>query len=236
MSKAGGYSKQIEEILEAAEQVVESGIMTKSLHGNISVKAPDMDAFLLTAGGTLGRLKRKNIALFGYDGRLLDGTVEPVGAEIVQMHAVVYRTRPGFTSVIHTHSPFATGFAVAGQAIPAAYEALIRAGMSEGVPLAPYGPRGSQQSVENIAGVLRTYDKIRAVLLANHGVLAFGDSVTAAVRANMVVEESAEIVLRAHGVGGVQPIPSDMVTATQERAASFAAAGTNYRNEGSSLS
>jgi L-fuculose-phosphate aldolase len=233
MAKLAEYGRQVEEILAAANQLVESGIMTRSFHGNISVKAPDSDAFLLTSGGSLAALTANDIALFDADGNLLDGTVQPVGAEIIQMHGIVYRKRPIFSSVVHTHSPFATGFAVAGQAIPAAYEALIRAGMNEGVPLARYGPRGSQQSVDNIAEVLTGFDGIKALLLENHGVLAFGDSVTQAVRANMVVEESAEIVLYAHGLGGPKLIPPEMIDATQARAASFAQAGT-YSSEAKS--
>ncbi len=223
--KLTDYGKQVEEILAAAHRLVESGIMTKSLHGNISVKAPDADAFLLTSGGSLGSLTVDNVALFDAGGNLLDGTVEPVGAEIIQMHGIVYRKRPAFSSVVHTHSPFATGFAVAGQAIPAAYEALVRNGMNAGVPIARYGPRGSQQSVDNIADVLTSFESIKALLLENHGVLAFADSAAAAVRANMVVEESAEIVLYANGLGGAKPIPAEMIEATQARAASFAQAG-----------
>jgi L-fuculose-phosphate aldolase len=204
--------------------------MTRSHHGNISVKAPDADAFLLTSGGSLAGLTGDGVALFDVNGELLDGTVQPVGAEVIQMHAVVYRTRAEFSSVVHTHSPFATGFAVAGKPIPVAYEALVRAGMEEGVPLARYGPRGSQQSVDNIADVLKGFDGIRALLLENHGVLAFANSVQAAVRANMVVEESAEIVLYAEGLGGARAIPAEMIEATQARAASFARAGT-YTSE-----
>jgi L-fuculose-phosphate aldolase len=230
MAKLSDYGKQVEEVLSAARQLVDSGIMTRSLHGNISVKVPDADMFLLTSGGSLGALMAADIALFDADGNLLDGTVQPVGAEIIQMHGIVYRKRPAFSGVVHTHSPFATGFAVAGQAIPAAYEALIRFGMNEGVPLARYGPRGSQQSVDNIGDVLTGFDQIKALLLENHGVLAFGDSVASAVRSNMVVEESAEIVLYSHGLGGPKPIPPEMIEATQARAASFAQAGT-YSSE-----
>ena len=138
------------EVIEAAQQIVQTGIMTKSLHGNVSMKVPDQDAFLLTAGGSLARMQPENIALFRLDGTLIEGTVMPVGAEIIQMHGIVYRERPEFQSVIHTHSPFATGFAVAGKPIPGAYEALVRNGMVDGVPLAEYGPRGSDESVNNI--------------------------------------------------------------------------------------
>jgi L-fuculose-phosphate aldolase len=226
MAKLADYGKQVEELLEACKRLVDSGIMTRSYHGNVSVKAPDAGQFLLTSGATLANLKADDIALFDADGRLLDGTVQPVGAEIIQMHAVVYRKRREFSSVVHTHSPFATGFAVAGKAIPAAYEALVRFGMNEGVPVAAYGPRGSQQSVDNIAGVLTSYDAIKALLLENHGVLAFGHSAADAVRSNMVVEESAEIVLYAEGAGGAKPIPAHMIQATQERAAEFARAGS----------
>jgi L-fuculose-phosphate aldolase len=223
MATVADYRK---EVVEATKELVNSGIMTRSNHGNVSLRVPDSDTFLLTAGGTLADMKPENIALFDLQGNLLEGTVQPVGAEIIQMHGIVYRTRPEFSGVIHTHSPFATGFAVAGQPIPLAYEALARGGFTEGVPVAAYGPRGSDLSVANIAKVLNTAQGIRALLLENHGVLAFGDSVAAAVRANMVVEESAEIILNAIRAGGAKPIPTDLVQATRERAASFAATGT----------
>ena len=214
------------EVIEATQQIVQSGIMTKSLHGNVSLKLPDQDAFLLTAGGSLGNMQPENIALFRLDGSLIEGTVMPVGAEIIQMHGIVYRQRPEFQSVVHTHSPFATGFAVAGKAIPGAYEALVRNGMVEGVPLAAYGPRGSDQSINNIAQVLNEYQGIKGLLLENHGVLVFADSLGGAVRANITVEEAAEICLYAYGLGGPKPIPAHMIEATNARAAAFAAAGT----------
>jgi L-ribulose-5-phosphate 4-epimerase len=215
-----------QQIVEVCGQIVASGIMTKSMHGNVSVRVPGEDAFLLTAGATLATMAPENVALFKLDGTLLEGTVAPVGAEIIHMHGIVYRTRPEFSSVLHTHSPFATGFAVAGKVIPPAYEGMVRAGMVDGVPVAPYGPRGSEQSVNNIRDVLNAYEGIRGLLLENHGVLTFADSISGAFRANMSIEEAAEITMYAYNVGGPKPIPSEMISATRERAASFAAAGT----------
>ena len=222
MATLADYRK---DIVEAAAELVALNIMTKSNHGNLSMKVPGTDNYLLTAGGGLANIKPDNIALFDREGTLLEGTVLPVGAEIVQMHGVVYRKRDEFTSVLHTHSPFATGFAVAGKSIPPAYEALVRNGSIDGVPLAGYGPRGSDLSVNNIAGVLKEYQGIKSLLLENHGVLTFGDSLQAAIRANMTLEESAEIMLNAFNLGGPKLIPSEMSSATRERAASFAAAG-----------
>ena len=219
-------SNHRKEVIEATQQLVATGIMTKSLHGNISMRVPGQDAFLLTAGGSLASMQPENVALFALDGTLIEGTVAPVGAEIIQMHGIVYRKRPDFHSVVHTHSPFATGFAVAGKSIPGAYEALVRNGMVDGVPLAGYGPRGSDESINNIAGVLDNYDGIRGLLLENHGVLTFAESLGGAIRANMTVEEAAEICLYAYGLGGPKPIPSNKVAETRERAAQFAAAGS----------
>ena len=126
------------EVIEATQQLVATGIMTKSLHGNLSMRVPGQDAYLLTAGGSLASMQPENIALFALDGSLIEGTVQPVGAEIIQMHGIVYRKKSEVQSVVHTHSPFATGFAVAGKSIPGAYEALVRNGMVDGVPLAGY--------------------------------------------------------------------------------------------------
>jgi len=222
MVNVANYRK---EVVEASQQLVRSGIMTKTLHGNLSLRLPDEDAFLLTAGGSLADMQPENVALFRLDGSLIEGTVMPVGAEIIQMHAIVYRLRPEFRGVVHTHSPFATGFAVAGQAIAPAYEAMVRNGLTEGVPVARYGPRGSEESVNNIAEVLKAHQGIRALLLENHGVLAFAESVAGAVRVNMTVEESAEIMLYAQQLGGAKPLPAQMIEATNRRAAAFSAAG-----------
>ena len=222
MVNVANYRK---EVVEASQQLVRSGIMTKTLHGNLSLRLPDEDAFLLTAGGSLADMQPENVALFRLDGSLIEGTVMPVGAEIIRMHAIVYRLRPEFRGVVHTHSPFATGFAVAGQAIAPAYEAMVRNGLTEGVPVARYGPRGSEESVNNIAEVLKAHQGIRALLLENHGVLAFAESVAGAVRVNMTVEESAEIMLYAQQLGGAKPLPAQMIEATNRRAAAFAATG-----------
>jgi L-ribulose-5-phosphate 4-epimerase len=221
-------SNHRKEVVEAAAQIVATGIMTKSLHGNVSMRVPGEDAFLLTAGGSLANMQPENIALFKLDGTLIEGTVAPVGAEIIQMHGIVYRKRADVQSVVHTHSPFATGFAVAGKAIPGAYEALVRNGMVDGVPLAKYGPRGSDESVNNIAAVLDEFESagLKGLLLENHGVLVFADSLGGAVRANVTVEEAAEICLYAYSLGGPKEIPAHMIKATRERAAEFAAAGS----------
>ncbi len=214
-----------QQIIEAADVIIKSGAMSISQHGNISARIPGTDTFLLTAGGSLSNMRPENIALFKLDGTLVEGAIEPSSAEIVDMHGVVYRLRADIGGAIHTHSPFATSFAVAGQPIPLIYEAQARFNMTDGVPLAGYGPRGSKESVENIETAIKTYPNIGGVLLANHGVLAFADSAVASVRANIVIEESAILGINARVLGEAKPIPAQMVEVTQQRRDTFAAMG-----------
>ena len=212
-------------IADAAERLVKSGILTKSNHGNISARIPGSDTFLLTSVSNLAQITADNIGLFDLENNLLDGSVMPVSAEIIPMHGIVYKTRPESGGALHTHSPFATAFAVASRAMPVSYEPMVRFGMAEGVPVAGYGPRGSQESVDNIQKVLNGQDNLRGILLENHGVLTFGADVPAAVDANMVMEECAEIIMYSYNIGGPREIPVDMRVAAQQRAQSFAAIG-----------
>ena len=214
-----------QQIIQAAKALIGSGVMSLSQHGNISARLPGTDTFLLTAGGSLANLVPENIAQFTLDGTLLEGAVEPTSAEIIDMHGIVYRLRPDMGGAIHTHSPFATSFAVAGQPIPLIYEAQARFDMIDGIPLAAYGPRGSKESVDNIAKVLESSQDIRGLLLANHGVLAFAGDAVAAARANIVIEETAILGLNARLIGEAKEIPAHMISLTRERRDSFAAAG-----------
>jgi L-fuculose-phosphate aldolase len=137
------------------------------------------------------------------------------------MHAVVYQHRPDAGAVVHTHSPAATSFAVASQPVPVIYEAQLRFNMTAGIPVAGYGPRGSQLAVDNIAAVLKAHEGARALLLENHGVLAYAGDAAGATRAAIIVEETASLMLNARVLGGAKPIPPELYAMTQDRAREF---------------
>jgi ribulose-5-phosphate 4-epimerase/fuculose-1-phosphate aldolase len=97
--------------------------------------------------------------------------------------------------------------------------------MTDGIPLAKYGPRGSAESVANIADALSSIKNTKAVLLENHGVLAFGSDPAAAARANLIVEEAAQMALFAEVLGGAKLIAPELLQATVGRRDEFARAG-----------
>ena len=212
-------------VVDSANALVRAGAISLSHHGNFSVRVPDTDTILLTATSSLDNLKPESLALLDLDGKILEGEINPSNAEIVHMHAVVYKQRPETGAVVHTHSTYATSFALASRSIGCTYEALVRADMTDGVPLAGYGPRGSAASVDNIVGALQSARNTKAVLLENHGVLAFGADPAAAARANLIVEEAAQMAIYAEVLGGAKAIPPEMLQATVGRRDEFARRG-----------
>jgi L-ribulose-5-phosphate 4-epimerase len=206
------------ELAAAAARLFASGVMSHSGHGNLSARLSPGTMLLGSTGSSAGL---GGLAVVGFDGRVEDGRLEPSTAEIVGMHAVVYRERPEAGAVIHTHSPYLTAFALAGHVLPCRYEALLRFGQVEDVPVVPWAPRGSPASVAGIAGTLRACPGTRAVLLANHGVLVFGADPAAAVALVVALEEGAEAEWRAVALGGSTPFPAGALEAVR---ASMAAA------------
>jgi L-fuculose-phosphate aldolase len=212
------------ELVETAHAVVRSGAISMSGHGNISIRVPGRDEFVYTTAPTLHGFQESSIARLGLDGTVLEGEVPPIQAAVIAMHCVIYQERPQMGCVLHTHSPFATAFAVANRPIEGWTEAFGIFGLEDGVPLAAYGARGSEQAVQNIRDVLTS--KTQAVLLANHGVLCFGLTGAQAVQTNVIVEEAAQAAIYAAGIGGAQAVPPELLHASHTRAADFAAKGT----------
>lgn len=212
-------------VIDNANFLVRMGAISLSHHGNFSVRVPNTDTILLTASSSFDSLQPDNLALLDLDGNLVEGEINPTNAEIVHMHAIVYKERPETGAVVHTHSTYATSFALASKSLACSYEALVRNEMPDGVPLAKYGPRGSGESVTNIAKALGSAKNTKAVLLENHGVLAFGANPTAAARANLIVEEAAQMAIFAEVLGGAKPIPPELLKATVGRRDEFAKAG-----------
>jgi L-fuculose-phosphate aldolase len=216
-------SVEREQIVSAARYLAEeAGVLSHTGHGNMSVRVPGTpDQMLLTAVARLTRVSAENLALVRFDGTVLDGHLDPTAAEIVAMHAVVYEHKPDVQAVIHTHSPRASTFALAQQPLPCQYEALLRLGVTEDIPVAPWGPRGSDESVRYIAQTIQAHPQIMAVLLANHGLLAFGPDGMVAAALVSVMEEAADMTLGAAALGGAKPFPEGALEAVRQRLRQF---------------
>ena len=219
-------AKVRQELIDAIEVAVAAGIMSKSNHGNMSLRLPGTDTFLMTGVSSFTQVKAEQLVVLDLQGNLVEGEIEARNAEVIQMHAVVYRERPEVGSVLHTHSPFATAFAVASRALPLFYEAQVRNDILEGVPLAGYGPRGSDESVNNIAALLKAHDQLKGVLLENHGVLAFSNNARGAAQANIIIEETAQLALYAEGLGGPTLLTPERAGAAIARRDTFEERGT----------
>lgn len=218
-----------QQLTRVAAELLDSGIMQHSRHGNMSARVPGTNLILLTTP-TFANLTPDSLPLLDLSGRLVDGHIDPAAHEIVHMHTDLYNKRPDLGGIIHTHSPHATAYAVASRSIECVYEGLARLGVVEPVPVAQYGPRGSDQAVENILAAVG--EDTKALLLENHGTLTFDRSLEQARQLAVALEEAAEVSLRATILGGAKPIPPEMAAYAIQRAAEFAAVGTVHAQGG----
>ena len=192
-------------MVEAASVLERSGVMSHTGHINFSTRI-DERRMMLTSSGLIAELRAQTLAVVDLDGTVEEGHLNASTAEIVGMHAAVYGRREDVGAVLHTHSPHVTAFALANHPLPCRYEALLRRGQSGAVPVVPWAPRGSEQFFEQIATTLAAAQETNAVLLGNHGVLAFGSSAMAAVKLVMILEEAAQAELAAVALGGAKDI------------------------------
>ena len=158
------------------------------------------------------------------DGTPLEGDLPPIQGAVVAMHTAMYEDHPDVGCVLHTHSPYATAYAVAHRPIGCWVEALAMFGLSTGVPVAAYGPRGSDEAVANIRAAVAP--GVPAVLLANHGVLVFHRTPELAILVGGVVEEAAQAGLNSGSIGGPVEIPPELRAAALQRAMTFESQGS----------
>ncbi|MCY0899821.1 MAG: class II aldolase/adducin family protein [Firmicutes bacterium] len=210
-----------EEVVTAARLLKESGMLFRGEHANLSQRLDDRH-ILMTRGGSIGHLMPEDLAVVDLEGRVVSQEpMDPTMQEVIQMHTRVYRARSSVGAVIHTHAPHLTVFAVAQKAIPIVYEPLLRFGLTEEVPVVPWAPRGSNQSVDAIVQWVEEHPGVWAVLMANHGALVFHDDIVSTARLLATLDEAAELVLQAELLGGAKPLPAAAVDAVRERMALF---------------
>jgi L-ribulose-5-phosphate 4-epimerase len=214
----------VDQLLAVAASVVAGGAIGSNGHGNASIRVPGTQEMYYTSAASLKGLGANGIARVGLDGKLIEGALPPIQGAVVAMHTAMYTDSADVGCVLHTHAPYATAFAVANRTIDCWIEAMAMFGLADGVPVAAYGPRGTEQAVANIRAAIRP--GVPAVLLANHGVLVFHRTPELAVLANGVVEEAAQAAINARAIGAPVEIPEPLRAAALQRAMTFEAGGT----------
>lgn len=216
----------VDQVVGIAQRVVASGAISANGHGNVSIRVPGRDEMYFTAGPSLRDHAPSAVVRVGLNGALLEGDLPPIQGAVVAMHTTMYADHPDVGCVLHTHSPYATAYAVAHRPIGCWVEALAMFGLPTGVPVAPYGPRGSDEAIANIRAAITP--GVPAVLLANHGVLVFHRTPELAILVGGIVEEAAQAGLNAVGIGGPVEIPEDLRAAALQRAMTFESQGTRH--------
>ena len=212
------------QVVDIARRVVASGAISANGHGNVSVRVPGAEELYFTAGPSLRDHPASAVVRIGLDGTLLEGDLPPIQGAVVAMHTAMYADQPDVGCVLHTHSPYATAYAVAHRPIGCWVEALAMFGLATGVPVAGYGPRGSEQAIASIRASVTS--GVPAVLLANHGVLVFHRTPELAILVGGVIEEAAQAGINAAALGGPVEIPAELRAAALQRAMSFDDRGT----------
>ncbi len=168
--------------------------LTTGTGGNLSIYDRDRNLIAITPSGeAYEQLTPDKISIITPGGQHLDGN--PPSSEWL-LHTEVYHKRPDINAIVHTHSRFATTFAILRQPIPACHYLIAVSGADQ-VRVAPYATFGTDDLAKKTAASLK---QDNCILMANHGLLAVGKDIHATYNTALYIEEVAELYYRARAI------------------------------------
>jgi L-fuculose-phosphate aldolase len=173
--------------------------------GNLSVRLDKNSILTTPTGMSKGLLKPEHMVLVDLQGRKLEGAFQP--SSEIEMHLTVYKHRPDVGAVVHAHPCVATGIGCSGTGLtePVCSELVLTLGE---IPLAPYAPPGTSALSDSLRPFIAGHD---AILMQNHGVVAYGATLSQAYFNMETVEHTARITLVSRLLGSMKPLNADQV-------------------------
>lgn len=181
--------------------------------GNVSARFET--GFLITASGlAYEAMQPEDIVAMTINGEAT-GTRPP--SSEWRFHRDIYADRPDSRAIVHAHSRFATTLACLERGIPAFHYMVAVAGGKD-IRCAPYATFGTQELSDN---ALVALSGRRACLLANHGMIAIGASLEAALALAIEVEALAEQYWRALQIGAPKILSDEEMNVVLEKFKSY---------------
>lgn len=205
-----GEAKRL--IVEAGKRMYDKNYCAAN-DGNISCRTEDGGLWVTPSGISKGFITEDILVKTDMQGNILENPGERRISSEVKLHLKVYQHREDAGAVVHAHPPAATAFACARKAMtrPVVSEAVLNLGE---VPCAPFAVPGSDELAESVVPYLHGY---AAVLMANHGAVTWGSSMTQAYYRLETLEYYANMLIR------VGELPQPAVDLSEEDMAAISA-------------
>jgi L-fuculose-phosphate aldolase len=192
-------SEHLEQLAASARDLAAEGLVERS-SGNVSVRVGD-EIGMTPTGALLARAEASDMVVLDRAGEQRAGTAAPTSE--AGLHLALY-ARYDCGAVVHTHAPAATALACVVDELPVVhYEQLLLGGAIRVAPFEAFGTDAlAAAAADAIEG--RT-----VALLANHGTIALGPDLDAAVRATQLLEWLSRLYLQASVVGTPRPLTEE---------------------------
>ncbi|HLL24860.1 MAG TPA: class II aldolase/adducin family protein [Kofleriaceae bacterium] len=202
-----------DELVATAKKMSALGL-TPGVSGNVSVRSPQ--GMLITPSGLpYGDMLPDDVVEVKHDGSVRAGQRTP--STEWQLHRDILGARQDVQAIVHTHSLFCTSISTLRRSIPAIHYMVVLAGSDE-IPCAEYATFGSAELALNAVSALRGGS---ACLLANHGMVALGATLAAALRLAAEVETLAGQYWHAAQIGEPHVLDSAELQRVRARFAEY---------------
>lgn len=186
--------KERKEVVRYCQKIVTNGL-TKGTGGNISIFNRKQGLVAISPSGLdYDRMQPEDVVVLDLEHNLVEGTRKP--STELAMHTIFYKNREDINAVIHTHSTFAKTLSALRMDLPAVSYLVACAGYD--VKCAEYASFGTEELAFNAYQAMKNR---KAVLLANHGLLAGAEDIKNAYNIAEQIELCCEIYYRAKSIG-----------------------------------
>lgn len=190
-------------IVEVGRLMYERGYVVSS-DGNVSIRIGEDRIVATPTMTSKGRMTVDSLAVTDLDGNPLS---DKRASSELAMHILIYKNRPEISAVCHAHPPHGTAFAVAGLAIdkPILSEVILTLGC---VPLTDYGTPSTDELTDAMKPFVKHHN---ALLMANHGAVAYGRNLWEAWDRMETLEHTAKIAILSRALGGANDLPPESI-------------------------
>ncbi|MEW6509740.1 MAG: class II aldolase/adducin family protein [Bacteroidota bacterium] len=202
MATVRGRHMLAAELVDVCHRLYAHGFVAAT-DGNVSVRLPEGHLLTTRTGINKGAVTPSDLVEVTIDGKQVAGEGRP--STEMGMHLFIYRERPDVGAVVHAHPVYATGFATARIPLDGCLFPEVIVGLGA-VPLASYATPSTPEVAASLAPFVRTAD---AILLANHGVVTYGENLTDAYYKMEKVEHAAHVTFVARMLGGAKTLTAE---------------------------